>query len=85
MAKKQASSLNLDQAFPRVSTWILGSGWIEFGPDSFSHSAIRIVDLGGMVWESIEEYGSLDEVLQAAEHALADLEAEGTIDKLLDD
>lgn len=85
MAKKRASSLNPDQAFPRVAAWIQGCGWIEFGADSFSDSAIRILDIGGMVWESIEEYETLAEVLQAAEEALADLEEDGTIDRLLND
>ena len=83
MAKKQPSSLNLDQTFPRVSAWIDGAGWIELGADNYRNSTIRILDLGGQHWESTEEYKSLDEVLQAAEQALAELEEEGTIDKLL--
>ena len=83
MPKQQPSSMNVDREFPRVSAWIYGGGMIEFGSDDCRDSEIRILDLGGQFWESTEKYESLSDMLAAAEQALADLEDEGTIDKLV--
>ena len=70
---------SFDQRFPKLTAWIQGQGWIELGADEYSTSMIRILDMGGMVWENDEEYPKLDDLLQAAEQALADLEADGEL------
>jgi len=61
-----------DQQYPHLSAWILGGdGWIELGQDDFSRSLVRILDSGGLIWESDERYETIDQALAAVEQALA--------------
>lgn len=62
-----------DQQYPHLASWILnGDGWIELGQDDFSRSHVRILDIGGMIWESDKRYATIDQALAAAEQALAE-------------
>src|SRR5689334_9170897 len=67
----------LDQAYPHVADWVYGGGWIELGQNEYSRSFIRILDIGGMLWESTARYRSLDALLRDAEAALTRLEESG--------
>jgi len=61
-----------DQQYPHLASWILnGDGWIELGQDDFSRSLVRILDIGGLIWESDERYTMVTKALAAAEVALA--------------
>jgi hypothetical protein len=60
----------VERAYPHVSEWVKAHGWIEIGYDDFSRSFIRVLNIGGMIWEGQESYASLDDALQAAEHEL---------------
>jgi hypothetical protein len=59
------------QAYPHLSRWVQGYGWIEVGQDHYSRSLVRVLDEGGMIWESATRYTSLDEALREAEEAVA--------------
>ncbi len=59
-----------EKHFPNLDNWVNSRGWIELGSDEESSSWIRILDMGGMVWED-ENSTSLDEALKAAENWLA--------------
>lgn len=59
-----------ERAYPHVADWVKTHGWIEIGRDDFSRSFIRVLDIGGMVWEGEDSYASLDDALQAAEEAI---------------
>ena len=65
-----------DEQYPTLSEWILGSGWIELGQDEYSDSLVRILDIGGMLWESEKSYTTVAEALAEAEEALKQLLAE---------
>jgi hypothetical protein len=45
-------------------------GWIEIGHNSGSF--IRVLDEGGLVWESDKPYTSIDQALADAEQAIAE-------------
>lgn len=61
-----------DQQYPHLAAWILGGdAWIELGQDDFSRSLVRILDIGGMIWESDERYETVAQAPAAAELALA--------------
>jgi hypothetical protein len=47
-------------------------GYIEMGYDDYSRSFVWALDIGGMIWEGLEHYPTLDEALQALETALAE-------------
>jgi hypothetical protein len=69
----------LENAYPHIAAWVDGGGWIEIGQTDYSRSYIRILDLGGMLWEGPGRYSSLDYLLRAAEEALIRLEESGEI------
>ena len=62
---------SFDERYPNLAFWIESFGWIEMGQDDFSTSLIRILDIGGMIWESEKDYDSVDAALQAAEAVVA--------------
>lgn len=62
-----------DQQYPHLAAWVLGGdAWIELGQDEMSHSMVRILDIGGLIWESDERYENVAQALAAAETALAE-------------
>ncbi|MDP9312617.1 MAG: hypothetical protein M3R24_17310 [Chloroflexota bacterium] len=61
----------VDDIFPHLSRWVQQHGWMEIGYDDYSRSFIRILDIGGLVWESNERYSTVDAALHAAEAELA--------------
>lgn len=61
---------SIERAYPHVTQWVKSHGWIEIGRDDYSHSFIRILDIGGMIWEGQDSYASLDDALQAADKAI---------------
>ena len=61
-----------DNEYPDLTAWILGGDtWIELGQDDFSESTIRILDIGGLIWESEHTYTCVSAALADAEQALA--------------
>jgi len=63
--------MTLDEKYPNIADWIHGYGWIELGENDYSRSMIRVLDEGGMIWESSKKYKSLDELFDALEEELA--------------
>jgi len=56
--------------YPNITKWTDSYGWIEIGENDYSKSFIRVLDIGGMLWESETSYKSLDEALNDLEWAL---------------
>ncbi len=53
----------LDERYPHLSRFLAIQGWVEIGADEYSTSFVRALDPGGMVYEGLENYASLDEAL----------------------
>jgi len=71
MAKKNPTQPFTD-AYPNIAAWVTsGDSWIEIGQNDYCRSLIRVLDIGGMVWEGEEDYATVDEALEAAEAAIA--------------
>ena len=64
-------SQSFETTYPNLTRWIDEQGWIEIGTDEYSSSLIRVLDEGGMVWESEADHDSLDAALLDAEAAIA--------------
>jgi hypothetical protein len=61
-----------DKQYPNLAAWILGGdAWIELGQGEMSHSYVRLLDIGGLIWESKRSYQTVAEALTDAEEALA--------------
>ena len=56
--------------FPSITRWVTEQGWIEIGQDENSKSLVRVIDPGGLVWESSEKQTSIDDTLYALENYL---------------
>lgn len=61
---------SFEERYPNVARWVK-DGWIEIGRDDYSRSFIRVLDIGGMIWEGRHEYGTVDEALAEAEAAIS--------------
>lgn len=63
---------SLEHRYPTIAEWINGGGQITIGRDydSGSPSTVFASDPGGVVWESEEEYATLDALFLALEQGL---------------
>ena len=61
-----------EKTYPNITRWVMSHGRIEMGQDDYSSSFVRALDEGGLVWEGQDDYGSMDEALQAIEEGLAE-------------
>ncbi|MGZ8244698.1 hypothetical protein [Methylomagnum sp.] len=63
--------LPFEARYPSLAMWIRDhGGWIEIGGDGTSRSLVRVLNPGGMVWESGAAYTSIDEALAEADRAV---------------
>lgn len=69
---KNSNSCSFEKTYPNTTRWVKDYGCIEIGQDDYNSSLIRVLDEGGMVWESDENYETMDEAMQALETGLAD-------------
>jgi hypothetical protein len=65
-----------EDAYPNITQWVESYGWLEIGQDDGSSAFIKVLDAGGLIWESSKKYSSLDA-------ALRDLEAR--LEKVIDE
>ena len=63
------SAALLDEFYPNIAWWTQNGGWIELGRDEYSRSLIRVLDIGGMLWEGKIEYDIVDTAMNEAELA----------------
>lgn len=54
--------------YPNVASWVQ-DGLIEIGRDDVQHSFIRVLDVGGMIWEG-NNYPTIHAALMAADQAI---------------
>ncbi len=65
-------SQSFESTYPNIAYWVDALGWIELGADEDSTSLIRVLNEGGLVWESEDHYDTLDEALLAADAAISE-------------
>ncbi len=61
---------SFEEAYPNIAAWTQ-DGWIEIGRDDFSQSFVRVLDIGGMIWEGKESYETVDDALAEADATIA--------------
>lgn len=61
---------SFEENYPLISAWVKHFGWIEIGYNDFSQSFVRVLDIGGMIWEGDESYESMDAMFSALEAAI---------------
>ncbi|MBA3532260.1 MAG: hypothetical protein H0T73_10100 [Ardenticatenales bacterium] len=60
----------VDAQYPNIS-WLVQNGRIEIGYEYYATSFIRVMDEGGMIWESEKEYETIADALADADAAIA--------------
>ncbi len=61
-----------DEQYANIAWWVQ-DGWIELGQDEYNDSLIRVLDAGGLVWESEKVYETVAEALADADAAIGRL------------
>ena len=61
---------SFEETYPTITAWVKEHGWIEIGEDDYSSSFVRGLEIGGLIWESSENYETMDEALQMLEAEL---------------
>jgi hypothetical protein len=59
-----------EELYPHIARWVDVQGWVEIGQDDYSHSLVRCLGPGGMVWESTFQPTTVNTALQALETEL---------------
>jgi hypothetical protein len=59
-----------DDQYPNIARWVQ-DGWIELGQDEYSRSFIRVLHIGGRIWQGKESYESAADALADADTAVA--------------
>ena len=72
----QSESPSFEDSYPNITAWVSDGGWVEIGYESYTGSFIRALDEGGMIWEGVSRYESLDYALKALDQGIADWMAE---------
>jgi hypothetical protein len=62
--------LSFDEIYPALCQWMMGHGWIDIGMIDGRSSMIRVLDQGGVIWETEASYPSLADAFEAAELAV---------------
>ncbi|MCG9889700.1 MAG: hypothetical protein MH252_01325 [Thermosynechococcaceae cyanobacterium MS004] len=65
-----------EDTYPNIDRWVNEhEGWIEIGYDVDSplNSFLRALDAGGMSWEGLDSYPSLDAAFQDLDDALTEI------------
>jgi hypothetical protein len=46
-----------EQHYPHLASWVQ-DGWIEIGRTDYDSTFIRVLDEGGMIWSSDDDFAS---------------------------
>lgn len=62
---------SFEQMYPYITAWVQ-DGLVEIGYNGYDSTFVRVMDEGGVNWDSSERYASLDEALAAIDQAIAE-------------
>ena len=63
------TTILFDEQYPNIAWWVQ-EGRIEIGRDEYGDSFIRVIDEGGVIWESERAYETVAKALADAEAAI---------------
>ena len=71
MRSTQIQYHDFEESFPAIAEWVRHEGWIEIGEQDGIGFVARVLDCGGLVYES-NDCKSLGEALCSLEKGIAD-------------
>jgi len=70
MPKKQnEQNFDIESAYPNITEWVRGCGWIEIGEQDWQGFVVRALNEGGLIYEK-EGCRTLAEAMVALEKGL---------------
>ena len=70
---------SFDEKYPYIAAWVQ-DGLIEIGYNDYDDVFLRVIDAGGVVWESNKTYASLDDAFTEMNAAIKTWCAENGIE-----
>ncbi len=68
----QPEASSFEGTYPNIAAWVSNGGWVEIGYEAYTGSFVRALDEGGMIWEGVSRYESIDYALEALDRGIAD-------------
>ncbi|MFL6335211.1 MAG: hypothetical protein ACJ754_18010 [Pyrinomonadaceae bacterium] len=70
--ESESESYSFEGSYPNIAAWVSNGGWVEIGYVEYTGSFVRALDEGGMIWEGVSRYESLDYALKALDQGVAE-------------
>jgi hypothetical protein len=70
--ERASESSPFEGAYPNIAAWVSNGGWVEVGYAEYTGSFVRALDEGGMIWEGVSRYESIEDALKALDRGIAD-------------
>jgi len=70
---------SFDDQYPKISAWVQ-SGVVEIGCNEYDDIFLRVIDEGGVIWESNKSYSNLDNAFAEMNNAIESWCEENGID-----
>jgi len=67
----EAEPNSFEGSYPNIVAWVSNGGWVEIGYVEYTGSLVRASDEGGMIWEGVSMYESIDYALKALDQGIA--------------
>jgi len=68
----EAEPNSFEGSYPNIVAWVSNGGWVEIGYVEYTGSFVRASDEGGMIWEGVSMYESIDYALKALDQGIAE-------------
>jgi hypothetical protein len=70
--RASVKSDSFEVSYPNIASWVSNGGWVEIGYEAYTGSFVRALDEGGMIWEGVSRYESIDYALKALDQGIAE-------------
>lgn len=70
---------SFDEKYPYIAAWVR-DGLVEIGYNDYDDVFLRVIDPGGVVWESNKTYSNLDDAFEEMNKAIETWCAENGIE-----
>jgi hypothetical protein len=70
--ERASEPYSFEGAYPSIAAWVSNGGRGEVGYAEYTGSFVRALDEGGMIWEGLSRYESVDHALKALDRGIAD-------------
>ena len=70
--ESQSKTYSFEASYPNIASWVSNGGSVEIGYEVNTGSFVRALDEGGMIWDGVSRYESIDYALKALDQGTAE-------------